>query len=236
MHKVFSAPLTMKPSLKLVALIPAYNEGEDIRQVIESTQPFVDRVVVCDDGSSEDIQTVLDTVDVDIIKHSMNLGYGAALKSLFKHGKEINAMVVVCLDADGQHNPAYIPELVQPIMLDEADLVIGSSFLSIQRAQVPWIKSLGNRVFRTLIRWGTGLEVSDSQSGYRAYRVDKLDSLSLVESGMGISTEILIKAVKKGFRIEERPVQITHYDPVAITRLLSHGFSVLVSTLKYLIW
>jgi len=115
-------------------------------------------------------------------------------------------------------------------------LVIGSCFLSVQRVQVPWIKNLGNRVFSTLIRWGTGLEVSDSQSGYRAYRVDKLDSMSLVESGMGISTEILIKAVKTGLRIEERPVQITHYDPVTIAPLLSHGFSVLVSTLKYLIW
>ena len=73
----------MKPSLKLVALIPAYNEGENIRQVIESTQPYVDRVVVCDDGSSDNTQTVLGTVDVDIIKHQINLGYGAALKSLF---------------------------------------------------------------------------------------------------------------------------------------------------------
>jgi len=226
----------MTPSLKLVALIPAYDESENIRQVVESTQPYVDRVVVCDDGSPDDIQTVLGTIDVDIVKHPTNLGYGVALQSLFKHGKEINATVVVCVDADGQHNPAYIPELVRPIMLDEADLVIGSSFLSIQRAQVPWIKTLGNRVFSGLIYWGTGFEVSDSQSGYRAYRVDKLDSLSLVESGMGISTEILIKAVKRGFRIKEKPVQITHYDPVAISSLLSHGFSVLVSTLKYLFW
>jgi len=226
----------MKPSLKLVALIPAYNEGENIRQVIESTQPYVDRVVVCDDGSSDNIQTVLETVDVDIIKHPINLGYGAALKSLFKHGKEINALVVVCLDADGQHNPVYIPELVQPIMRDDADMVIGSSFLSKQRSQVPWIKRLGNRVFSSLIRWGTGLEVSDSQSGYRAYRVDKLSSLSLVESGMGISTEILIKAVKNGFRVEERPVQITHSEPLTFFPLLSQGFSVIVSTLKYLIW
>ena len=225
----------MKPSLKLVALIPAYNEGENIKQVIETTQPYVDRVVVCDDGSSDNIQTVLDTVDVDIIKHQINLGYGAALKSLFKHGKELNATVVISLDADGQHNPAYIPELVQPIILDDADIVIGSSFLSKQRSQVPWIKSLGNRVFSSLIRWGTGFQVSDSQSGYRAYRVDKLASLTLVESGMGISTEILIKAVKKGFKIEERPVQITHNEPLTFFPLLSQGFSVIVSTLKYLI-
>ena len=225
----------MKPSLKLVALIPAYNEGENIKQVIETTQPYVDRIVVCDDGSSDNIQTVLDTVDVDIIKHQINLGYGAALKSLFKHGKELNATVVISLDADGQHNPAYIPELVQPIILDDADIVIGSSFLSKQRSQVPWIKSLGNRVFSSLIRWGTGFQVSDSQSGYRAYRVDKLASLSLVESGMGISTEILIKAVKKGFKIEERPVQITHNEPLTFFPLLSQGFSVIVSTLKYLI-
>ena len=143
--------------------------------------------------------------------------------------------MVVCLDADGQHNPAYIPELVQPIILDDADIVIGSSFLSKQRSQVPWIKSLGNRVFSSFIRWGTGFQVSDSQSGYRAYRVDKLSSLSLVESGMGISTEILIKAVKKGFRIEERPVQITHNEPLTFFPLLTQGFSVLVSTLKYLI-
>jgi len=225
----------MKPSLKLVALIPAYNEGENIKQVIESTQPYVNRVVVCDDGSFDNTKTVLGTVDVDIIKHPINLGYGAALKSLFKHGKEINALVVIILDADGQHNPAYIPELVQPIILGDADMVIGSSFLSKQRSQVPWIKRLGNRVFSSLIRWGTGLEVSDSQSGYRAYRFDKLSSLSLVESGMGISTEILIKAVKKGFRIEERPVQITHNEPLTFFPLLSQGFSVLVSTLKYLI-
>jgi glycosyltransferase involved in cell wall biosynthesis len=222
--------------LKIAALIPAYNESENIKHVIESTQKYVDRVVVCDDGSSDEIQTILNTVDVDIIKHSINLGYGATLKSLFNHAKKINAIVVVCVDADGQHDPVYIPELVQPIIRDEADLVIGSCFLSKQRTRVPWIKDFGNRVFITLIRWGTGLEVSDSQSGYRAYRVDMLDSLSLVESGMGISTEILIKAVKKGFRIEENPVQVIHYDPVTLTRILSHGFSVLVSTLRYLIF
>ena len=89
-QSIFS-PLNNETSLKIVALIPAYNEDKNIRNVIESTQPYVDRVVVCDDGSSDDIQTVLDTIDVDIIKHSINLGYGAALKSLFKHGKEINA-------------------------------------------------------------------------------------------------------------------------------------------------
>ena len=105
-YKVFLVPLTMKPSLNLVALIPAYNEGENIRQVIESTQPYVDRVVVCDDGSSHDMQTILDTADVDILKHPNNLGYGAALKTLFKHGKENNATMVICVNADGQHNPA----------------------------------------------------------------------------------------------------------------------------------
>ena len=160
--------------MRTVALIPAFTEGGPISEVIRSTQGYVDRVVVCDDGSTDDTLMVLDSLDVDIVRHDVNRGYGAALVSLFKYCRDVGADYAVTIDADGQHDPRYIPALIGPIKDGKSDIVIGSRFLEKDRDQAPWIKIQGIQFLNKLIEWMIGLNLTDSQSGYRAYRVCNL--------------------------------------------------------------
>jgi glycosyltransferase involved in cell wall biosynthesis len=217
--------------LKAIAIVPVFNEGEKIRAVIETTQEYVDHIVVCDDGSTDDTSKILDSLYVDVVKHSKNLGYGSALISLFKYSKKIGADIAVTIDGDGQHDPKYIHELIEPIQYGDSDIVIGSRLLENMR-QAPWIKIQGIQLLNFLLNWGVGLKLTDSQSGYRAYRVSKLEPQNLEDTGMGISTEILIKAKKNGLKITEIPVQIKYYDKIEYIPLLKHGYRVLSSTLK----
>jgi glycosyltransferase involved in cell wall biosynthesis len=216
---------------RTVALIPVFNEGEKIRAVVIATRFYVDRIVVCNDGSTDDTGEVLDSMDVDVIRHSTNLGYGSALVSLFQYSKEVGAEYAVTIDGDGQHDPLYIHELIEPIRYGDSDIVIGSRFIDNMK-QAPWIKIQGIKLLNLLLNLGLGLKLTDSQSGYRAYRVSKLEPENLEDTGMGVSTEILIKAKKMGLVITEIPVQIKYYEKIEYIPLLKHGYRVLSSTLK----
>ena len=159
-------------------------------------------------------------------------GYGATLVSRFKYFQSVDADYAATIDANSQHDPRYIPALIEPIKAGESDIVIRSRFLEKERDQAPWIKIQGIKLLNKLIEWRVGVKLTDSQSGYRAYRVCNLMPEKLIETGMGISTEILIKAIKNGLKITEVPVQISHYERIQYLPLLRHGVSVLYSTLK----
>jgi len=113
----------------IVACIPAYNEGLTIAKVILKARKHVDKVIVCDDGSTDMTAEIAEALGAEVIRHKRNMGYGAAIGSLFRRAREIGADVMVTLDADGQHDPDYIPRLIKPIIKGEADIVIGSRFL-----------------------------------------------------------------------------------------------------------
>jgi glycosyltransferase involved in cell wall biosynthesis len=216
------------------ALIPAFNEEESIRDVVLATGGFVDGIIVCDDGSTDGTVKEVEGLGVILVKHDMNRGYGACLVSLFDRAVELGVDVVVTIDGDGQHDPGYIPELISSIVGGEADVVVGSRFLGGEVEQAPLVKRFGVLVINWLVGVGSGLWLSDSQSGFRAYAVSGLCRLDLSEEGMGVSTEILLKAVKSGLRIGEVPVQIRRYDEVAFFSLVRHGWVVLSSTIRYL--
>lgn len=217
-----------------VALIPAYNEQNSIRDVVNKTREHVDKIIVCDDGSTDNTIQQLDGIDLRLIVNEVNKGYGYSLIQLFIESKKIDADIAITIDADGQHNPKYISSLMAPILENTADMVIGSRFLENEEEQAPWIKRIGIKIINLLIQLGTGLKISDSQSGYRAYNVKKLAALNLHEKGMGISTETLIKCTKRDYRITETPIQIKHYDKIKPLNLVKHAATVLTSTIKYL--
>jgi len=114
----------------VVAGIPAYNEERSIARVIVKAMNYVDRVIVYDDGSTDMTGEIAERLGAEVIRHERNLGYGAALASLFRRAREADADVLVVLDADGQHNPDDIPRLVKPVLDGESDIVCGSRFLS----------------------------------------------------------------------------------------------------------
>jgi len=219
----------------VVACIPAFNEERSIGSVIVRTLKHVDRVIVCDDGSKDLTGEIAGIMGVTVVRHERNLGYGAAIASLFEEARRIGSDVLVTLDADGQHNPDEISSLVEPILADEADVVIGSRFLREGDSDlIPGYRKMGLRMITGLASGGSNGTITDSQSGFRAYSRKALESLSLTETGMGVSTEILLKVADNGLRVAEVPVRVTYDENSSTHNPLVHGLDVVLSTVKHL--
>lgn len=219
----------------IVACVPAYNEEKTIAKVVLLAQKCADKVVVCDDGSNDLTAEIAEKLGATVIRHRKNMGYGRALKSLFAEVAELDADVMLTLDADGQHDAKEIPRLVQPILDDKADIVIGSRFLG-EKNDVPTYRRLGIRFITMLSGRPNGGELSDAQSGFRAYNKKAVRSLILNEKGMGASAEILLRAKRKGLRVAEVPVS-TRYQGLDTSthNWVKHGFSVIASIVRLVV-
>ena len=123
--------------------IPAFNEEKTIARVVLEAQKYADKVVVCDDGSSDMTAEIAERLGADVARHEQNLGYGAAIQSLFRRARELGADVLVTLDTDGQHDPREVPNVVKPILEGKANVVIGSRFVDERSAYaMPWFGGL----------------------------------------------------------------------------------------------
>ncbi|RLI44113.1 glycosyltransferase family 2 protein [Candidatus Bathyarchaeota archaeon] len=217
----------------IIACIPAYNEEKTIAKVILKARKYVDKVIVCDDGSTDMTAEIAEALGAEVIRHERNIGYGAAIGSLFEKAKEEAPDMMITLDADGQHNPDDIPKLIKPIIDGEADIVIGSRFLT-SEAETPTYRKIGIKI----INWITGAKakkISDTQSGYRAYSKKALQSIKPVEMGMGVSTEILLKAEQNNLKIKEVPIKISYgVERPSTINPLTQGLDVIFSTVKQL--
>jgi hypothetical protein len=218
--------------------IPAFNEEKTIAKVIVEAQEFANKVVVCDDGSTDYTAKIAERLGANVIQHKENLGYGAAIKSLFKFAKESNADVLVTLDADGQHDPAEVPNVLTPIVNGAADIVVGSRFVDKRLAYtIPWYRRAGIKFITRLANNTSTHGVCDAQSGFRAYNRKSLELLDMFENGMGASVEILMDAKKQGFRIcevtsscsYEKNLKASTHNPVR------HGTGVVMSIIKLLV-
>jgi len=184
--------------------IPAYNVERSIAKVVLRAQRFAEKVVVCDDGSSDMTVEIAKGLGADVVRHEQNLGYGVALRSLFQRARELGADVLVTLDGDGQHDPSEVPEIVKPIVNGSADVTIGSRFTSKSTGEyMPFYRRIGVKFITRLVNGSAKNGVSDAQSGFRAYGRRALDVLSVVEDGMGASVEILLDAGKHDLKICE---------------------------------
>jgi hypothetical protein len=222
----------------IVIGIPAFNEERTIARVVLETQKYADKVVVCDDGSTDLTADIAESLGADVVRHGQNLGYGAAIRSLFSRARELGADVLVTLDADGQHDPSEIPNVAQPIVEDMADIVIGSRFVNEHLAYtMPWYRRAGVKFITKLVNNATKHSVKDAQSGFRAYNRKSLEALMVSEKGMGVSAEILITAGKHGLRVCEvssicdydRDTKTSTHNPV------KHGANVVMSIVKLVV-
>ncbi|MBE0513038.1 glycosyltransferase family 2 protein [Candidatus Bathyarchaeota archaeon] len=222
----------------VVAAIPAYDEEKTIARVVLQAQRYVDRVVVCDDGSSDLTAEIAERLGADVIRHERNLGYGAAVQSLFRRARELGADVMVTLDGDGQHDPGEIPRLVEPVLEGKADVVIGSRFLGgVEKINdVPRFRRFGIRVITRLMGAASNYGLSDAQSGFRAYGRKALEGLSLYENGMGVSVEVLMEAKKRGLMVVEVPAGCNYREVEASTYgPLRHGLNVVMSIVRLVV-
>jgi len=218
----------------VVACIPAYNEERTIARVVVEAQRYVDKVIVCDDGSTDLTGEIARRLGAEVIRHERNMGYGAALYSLFKAARELDASAMVVLDADLQHNPSDIPRLLSPVVKGEADIVIGSRFLE-KEGGVPKYRGLGIRLITDFAKGVSYRDITDAQSGFRAYSRRAINSITPSEQGMGASTEILLEAKEIGLRVVEVPIRISYdVEKPSTHNPLLHGLDVILSTVKHL--
>jgi len=219
--------------LKIIVGIPAFNEEKNIASIITKLRNITETIIVCNDGSSDLTSEIAERMGAFVINHEKNLGYGGAIRSIFLKAKELEGDILVTFDADGQHRIEDIQNVVEPIISKKADLVIGSRFLDESEKEVPLYRKVGIKVITKITNASIKKQLTDSQSGFRAYSREVIDELNPSDLGMGISTEILIKASSKNFRILEVPIKITYSGNTSTHNPLSHGSSVLLSTIKY---
>lgn len=197
--------------LKTVAIIPARNEEGSIAKVILRTRPYVDEVIVCDDGSTDMTSSIAEALDVRVVRHAETRGKGEALKTLFKEVMELNPEIVVALDGDGQHNPDEIPILLKPIETGESDVVVGSRYVDGGKMDAPLYRRFGLRVINSLYRRVAGGLVRDTQCGFRAYSRKAFEFLIHYDAkGYGIEGEQLVLAAKNGLRVMEVPICVKY--------------------------
>ncbi len=219
--------------MKIIVGIPAFNEEKNIASIITKLSSIADTILVCDDGSTDLTATIAKKIGAVVIKHEKNLGYGAAIRSLFLKAKDLDGDVLVTFDADGQHRIDDIKNVIKPIVNQEADLVIGSRFLDESEKEVPQYRKVGIKVITKITNASIKKQLTDSQSGFRAYSRKIISELNPLETGMGVSTEILIKASSKDFRIVEVPIKVIYEGDTSTHNPISHGSSVIISTIKY---
>ena len=219
--------------MKITVGIPAYNEEKNIAGIIVKLKDIADTIIVCNDGSSDSTSEIAKKLGAIVIDHPKNLGYGAGINSILKKSKELNSEILVTFDADGQHRIEDIKKVAEPIEQHGADLVIGSRFLDEAKEKIPSYRKLGINIITKVTNSTLKEKITDSQSGFRAYSKNAISKLNISDIGMGISTEILIKASSLDLKIIEVPIIVNYDGNTSTHNPVSHGTSVLFSTIKY---
>ena len=220
--------------MEITVGIPAYNEEKNIGQIITKLKKITDKIIVCDDGSTDSTGKIATEMGAKVIRHEKNLGYGSAIRSIFLKAREEKSESLITLDSDGQHRIEDIDVVVEPLRTGKADLVIGSRFLNNDGKNVPSYRKTGIKILTKLANTSLEQKITDSQSGFRGYGKRVIQEVTPSESGMGVSNEILIKASKKGFQIIEVPIVILYDGDTSSQNPLFHGSSVFLSTLKFI--
>jgi len=220
--------------MKTVVCMPAYNEEDCIAYTVLKCQKYTGDVYVIDDRSKDRTAEIARSLGAKVVSHKENLGYGGAIRTCFLIGKREGADCLVIIDSDGQHDPASIPDLTGPIEKGEADLVIGSRFMTRgARKSVPMYRMFGIQTITQVFNLGTNMALTDSQSGFRAYSKKALNSIKVTSDRMDASMEILFESKDRKFRIKEVPVMVQYKGLKGSSeRPFSHGFGVLSHTMR----
>lgn len=191
-------------------IIPAHNEEENIQTVLEDLlkQDFELDILVVNDGSTDGTRARVErTPGVQMISHIFNLGYGAALQTGFQYAVRNGYTFVVQFDADGQHDPAYIHAL---LAAGDADIIIGSRFLQKSEYQADGLKMIAIRMMRLMIRFLTGVSITDPTSGFKRLSQRTLQYYAVTSNFPADypDANLLIKMLHKKYRVKEVPVNI----------------------------
>ncbi len=214
----------------LVVIIPAYDEARCIGSIVLQSRRFTSQVIVVDDGSTDDTAQIARSAGATLVCHERNQGKCAALNSGFRAARQFDPQVVVCLDGDGQHLPDEIDLLIEPILSRQADIVVGSRYMGTSN-HVPLHRVWGHWVFNLLTRYGSGVESSDSQSGFRAFSPRAIQAISFCSHDFSVESEMQFLAQEHDLRVFEVPITIRYPDPPKRS-VIVHGMRVLSGVLR----
>jgi len=215
---------------KIAVILPAYNEEVSIGSVVLLTKRYADRVIVVDDGSSDRTAEVASIAGAEVIVHSPNMGKGMAFKTGFAAAGD--ADIIVTMDSDGQHNPADIPDLVAPILKGEADVVNGSRYLNGDVTDTPAYRRIGQTILDKATVINSGVKITDSQSGFRAFSASTKNIFRFNAQGMAIESEMLADVGRYGLRIKEVPIGVRYDVDGSTENPIKHGLTVLLKIIK----
>ena len=195
--------------MKIFAVIPALNEAVVIKQIISQVKPLVDRVVLVNDGSDDQTGILAQGVGAEVLNHQINRGQGAALQTGISYALGQGADIVVTFDADGQHRADEIKKLIEPIVSGGYDVVLGSRFIG-SLNQVPMAKKALLKIATALTGFYTGLKITDTHNGLRAFSRKAAEKINITQSGMAHASEILEQIGKHRLKYCEVPVTVVY--------------------------
>lgn len=217
------------PAPRTAAVIPILNEATTIQGVVENVRRHVDHVVVVDDGSSDESAELAHATGATVLLHDRNLGKGAALQTALRWAKEQHELDhLVLIDGDGQHDPADIQRMIQALREAKLDILVGSRFLGTNNA--PLYRLFGLHVLSASAALGSGVRLTDSQSGYRVLSRRAIDTLQLTQQRFAVESEMQFEAAKRRLQMGEVPISIRYEAPARRSPVV-HGVSVLLSTI-----
>lgn len=213
-----------------LAIIPAYNEARFIGSIVLAVRPLVDHVLVIDDGSTDATAELARRAGATVITHLVNGGKTSAVNTGFAHALRYEPAAVVMLDGDGQHCADDLAVVLSPILADEADVVVGSRFLEV-KSDIPTYRQVGQHGLNLVTNFTSGVSLSDTQSGFRAFSRTALERLNFSGEGFAIESEMQFLLRDHQLRVVEVPIRVVYAEP-AKRSPVRHGMQVVNGILQ----
>lgn len=217
--------------MSVAVVIPAHNEAKHITKVIEGALNHADRIIVVDDGSTDETLAKTRGLNEKVIgiRHEVNLGKGAALKTGCDAAKKLGAEIIVCMDADGQHKPENIPHFVNALRQKKVHVVFGTRQFN---SHMPVAMLLGNHLLSKTIQRLFRVFVRDTQSGFRAFSSEAYEVLRWKSSGYEVETEMIVRMGENEMTFTEIDIDTIYLDGYKGTTAID-GVKILAQILKW---
>jgi glycosyltransferase involved in cell wall biosynthesis len=196
--------------MKICILIPAYNESKKLKNLLPELKKSSLDILVVDDGSCDDTEETAKKAGVMTLRHKRNSGKGQALQSGFKYILKQGYDAVITMDADLQHDTRHIPDFIKAYESRDADIILGDRML--ETACMPRLRLWTNKITSVIISFLTGSSIRDTQSGFRLIRRKVLEDIELSTSKFDTESELLIKALAKGFKVDYIPIRTIYFE------------------------
>jgi glycosyltransferase involved in cell wall biosynthesis len=191
---------------KIVVMMPAYNEEAYIGTMVLKCAKYADDVYVIDDGSTDSTVEIATLAGAKMISNGKHMGLGVSVQNMLNEASKIEGLdALVMLDADTQHNPIDIPDMIVPIA-QGYDLILGSR----NNKDIPFYRSVGNKILSLSSNYASSTKIKDTQCGFRCLSKKAIDSLDLKEKGMSVLSEMITQAVKQNLKIIEVPISVKY--------------------------